>query len=159
MSQAIVAVLDEAAKEPGTEFPNLSVALVQGGRLSEGLSGGLSVHLRHLSAGRAIFNPPPAGEPGPAALVVDLHYLVTAWAETADVQQRLLGWCLRTLHGAPVLPADLLNRPGEEVFGPTEAVGLQLEPLTAAELREVWPAADSSLQPSLAYCVRSLQIR
>lgn len=156
VSQALVAVLEEAANAPGAEFADLPVALVQGGRLADGMSSGLSVYLRHVEAGRPAANQPPPE--GGGNLALSLHYLVTAWAESADVQQRVLGWCLRTLHAMPVLPARALQGEGEDVFGPTETVSLELEPLSAAELRDTWPAA-GPLPPSLAYRVRSLQIR
>lgn len=159
VSHALVTVLEEAAGAPGGEFADLPVALVQGGRLAEGLSTGLSVYLRHVAAGRVASTLPPHREHGPAAVAVDLHYLVTAWADTAELQQRLLGWCLRTLHASPVLPAAALHQSGPDVFDPTEKISVELEPLTPAELRDMWPVVAAPPPPSLAYCVRSLQIR
>lgn len=158
ISLALVTVLEEAAGAPGGEFADLPVALVQGGRLAEGLPTGLSVYLRHVAAGRTASPLPPPEEHRPAAIAVDLHYLVTAWADSAELQHRLLGWCLRTLHASPVLPAAALHQSGPDVFDPTEVVMVDLEPLSPAELREMWPVA-AAPTPSLAYCVRSLQIR
>ena len=157
VGSALVAVLEEAASAPGSEFADLPVALVQGGRLADGMASGLSVYLRHVSPRTATLAP-GSGDLPARALTVDLHYLVTAWADGAEVQQRVLGWCLRTLHETPVLPGDALQPEGGDVFSPTERVALELEPLTPAELREAW-TADSPLPPSLAYCVKSLQIR
>src|SRR4051794_25812910 len=42
-------------------------------------------------------------------LPLDLHYLMTAWASDAGVQQRLLGWSARVVQDSPTLPTGLLN--------------------------------------------------
>ena len=41
--------------------------------------------------------------PGNPALPLELHYLLTTWAETAQKQQRLLGWCMTALGESPLL--------------------------------------------------------
>ena len=69
---------------------------------------GVSVYLHNvwLSTGRA--RPSPGGMQSPA-VVVELHYLVTAWGPDSARQQRLLGWAIQTLLATPVLPAAALN--------------------------------------------------
>src|SRR5262245_32699473 len=66
-----------------------------------------------------------------APVLVDLHYLVTAWATSPLLQQQLLGWAVRALDDTPVLPSTLLNDgPWTGVFRATETVELTAQPLT-----------------------------
>ena len=92
---------------------------------------------------------------GPTPL--DLYFLVTAWAKTADAQLELLGWTIRTLQNTLVLPAGLLNRfAGErgQVFRDNETVELVGEVLSAQDLMNIWEIAKANQQPSVAYVAR-----
>lgn len=75
--------------------------------------------------------PSANGTPRKRALPLDLHYLLTPWAGTAERQQRLLGWAMRTLEDSPVLPAGFLNNHGPDpsVFRPDEGVELTFDPM------------------------------
>ncbi|MEU0391100.1 DUF4255 domain-containing protein [Streptomyces chartreusis] len=49
-----------------------------------------------------------------AAAPLDLHYLISAYGEEAElVGQRLIGSVVRTLHEIPVLPKDIIELAGE----------------------------------------------
>ncbi|MFH9063328.1 DUF4255 domain-containing protein [Streptomyces coeruleorubidus] len=49
-----------------------------------------------------------------AAAPLDLHYLISAYGEEAElVGQRLIGSVVRTLHEIPVLPKDIIEMAGE----------------------------------------------
>ncbi|WP_262505611.1 DUF4255 domain-containing protein [Streptomyces sp. TRM68367] len=49
-----------------------------------------------------------------AAAALDLHYLISAYGEEAElVGQRLIGSVVRTLHEIPVLPKDIIEITGE----------------------------------------------
>src|SRR5262249_54305769 len=96
---------------------------------------GVTLCLYHVTVNGVGNRPPPVApngtryRPCPPA---DLQSLLTAWSSNAEKQQRVLGWALRQLEDNPILPAGLLNRPLREpdVFGPTEAVELAIDPLT-----------------------------
>ena len=51
-----------------------------------------------------------AGSPaGRGHLALDLHYLLTAWADTAENEHRILGRALQAIEATPVLSGPLLN--------------------------------------------------
>src|SRR5262245_952437 len=62
-------------------------------------------------------------------LPLDLFYMMTAWGQTAEVQQRLLAWAMRELENMPTLPSGLLNHYIQETdtFRPAETVELICE--------------------------------
>jgi hypothetical protein len=94
-----------------------------------------------------------------APVLVDLYYLVTAWAKAPLLRQQLLGWAIRALDDTPVLPASLLNDgPWHGVFRATETVELSALPLTMQEEYDVWQVAQQSQQPSASYIVRGLEL-
>src|SRR5690242_6982313 len=51
-----------------------------------------------------------------AQLPLDLHFLLTAWAQDASLQHTIAGWMMRIIEDTPSLPAGLLNYNGREVF-------------------------------------------
>ena len=79
--------------------------------------------------------PKPEVRPGvrPAAVAVDLHYLLWAQGVPPATQQTIVGWALRRLSDRPILTNDRLNQ-GGAVFKPTEDVALLVEDLPLAEL-------------------------
>ncbi|WP_367324308.1 DUF4255 domain-containing protein [Streptomyces sp. HUAS ZL42] len=51
------------------------------------------------------------------AAALDLHYLITAYGEDAElVGQRLIGSVVRTLHEIPVLPKDVIEQAGDKPY-------------------------------------------
>jgi hypothetical protein len=96
------------------------------------------------------------------SLPVDLHYLLTAWGKDAPTQQIVLGWAMRTLEEARVLPAALLNlyQGGGDglIFSADESVELTWEAMTAQEWSDVWEVAKQNIQPSIAYVARGVSI-
>ena len=69
---------------------------------------------------------------GRARLPLELHFLITAWAENADFEQRILGRALECLETTPILTGPLLDPLGG--WAPGEAVQLCLEDLTTEDI-------------------------
>jgi hypothetical protein len=92
------------------------------------------------------------------ALPVDLHYMVTPWAQTAERQHLLLGWTMRTMEDSMILPPAWLNQQIADVFGPDEAVELVPEPLALQDLVNIWEIAKANIQVSVGYCARVVPI-
>jgi hypothetical protein len=124
---------------------------------------GISIYLHRVAFNTTRRNLPPRTaadskrfrSPTP----VDAHFLMTAWAAKPETQQSLLGWAVRTLQDAPVLPAGLLNAfAGNrgEVFRAGEAVELVGEVLTATDQVSLWEVAKANQQPSVSYIARML---
>jgi hypothetical protein len=76
--------------------------------------------------------------------VVDLHYLVTAWAAEYRDEHQLLGSVLRSILANRVLPADLLPAPLADA-----RCGVALAPYDKHVPGEFWSALDGGLRPGL----------
>src|SRR5262245_27486043 len=94
------------------------------------------------------------------SLPVDLYYLFTPWGRTATMQQRLLGWLVRTLEDTTILGSSVLNHYGgpEQVFADGETVSLIAEPLPLQDLTNLWEALKPNEHVSVAYVARLVHI-
>jgi hypothetical protein len=97
-----------------------------------------------------------------APLPLDLYYLLTAWADDVEMQQRLLGWSMRVLHDTPILPAALLNDHSPDVvdgvFREGETVELTLETLNFQDITTIWDKLKPKMQTSSTYIARMVMI-
>ncbi|WP_349744299.1 DUF4255 domain-containing protein [Roseateles cavernae] len=89
-----------------------------------------------------------------AALSLNVHLLLSVWADTAMKEQSLLGWVLRELLQRPVLDASVLG----EGFGPDEQVPLLAEDLSLDELSKLWQVLLPPLRPSLGFVARNVML-
>ena len=101
----------------------------------------------------------PDGRRFRASLAVDLHYLMIPYGNTAESQQRLLGWMLRAMEDlGPLLASQLNNALAEsDVFLPTESCELTLDPLSLADHLTLWDRI-RLLPPAANYVLRRLLI-
>jgi hypothetical protein len=162
---ALLELLEGARPRP--EFDNAKFLLA---RLSDverntpPLKEGVSLLLYRVEVNAARRNRPPRatldGRHVRTGLPLELHYLLTAWAETAQKQQRLLGWCMQFLDEHAILPASLLNttEPEADVFRPEETVEFVPESLSLQELANAWEFAQSGLQLSVGYVARVVEL-
>lgn len=101
----------------------------------------------------------PNGFPLRPPMPVDLHYLLTAWARSAEMQQRLLGFCLRSLADSPIIPAAFLNHfASQPVFHPDESVELIFDPISLQELFSLWEPLKPNIQVSATYVARMVTL-
>lgn len=160
-SEAVLGLLQSAAV--GGEFDGVEFAHYQSGDLASPMSEGISLYLYRITVNANRNLPTRLGLDGlryRPPLPVDLHFLVTAWAETAVRQQRLLGFAIRTLEDTPILPAGVLNQhsPEPDVFRATETVELVFESVTVQDVAYIWDVAQSKEQPSATYVARMVAI-
>lgn len=94
-----------------------------------------------------------------ASLAVDLHYLMIPYGQTAEGQQRLLGWMLRAVEDlGPLLASQLNNALAEsDVFEAQESVDLVLDPLSVTDHLTLWDRI-RLLPPAANYVLRRLVI-
>ncbi len=83
--------------------------------------------------------------------------LLTAWAESALVEQSLLGWGACTLADNPVLDAALLNDSVPEVCAPGEKVQLRTDD-SDKPISQLWQALPCNMKPSLSYVTSALHL-
>ena len=94
------------------------------------------------------------------SLPIDVHFLVTAWAQDSYQQLRLLGWAMREIENSPTLGSGVLNQQGpeREAFLPNESVDIVLETLSLQDLANIWEIGKPAIQPSVSYVVRMVRL-
>ncbi len=127
---------------------------------------GLSLCLCRVSINTTQRNPVPPTTPDGRRirppLPLDLHFVLTAWAKTADRQHDLLGWAMCVLDENAILPAALLNRFAGgtgAVFGPEESVGVVPASLDFEQMSAIAELAQIRQQPSIVYIARPVSIQ
>jgi len=148
---AIVGLLEGAI--PGSGLPAIRCAAYRASDLTAPMGEGISLYLHHVSIDASRNALLPMHGPAARATILEMHYLLTAWAPQSARQQRLLGWAIQTLLASPVLSADQLNR-GEELFTADEQVEVVWEPLGIEQLAAIWQVAPMSRQPSGSFVAR-----
>lgn len=117
----------------------------------------ISLYLYRVTVNEHLRNVPRVTEPDkPPPLALDLHYLITAWADKADDEQRILGWVLHTLHSRQTLGSSDLTTEGGWSQGDT----IQLIPaeLSNEDLMRIWDALDRPYHLSVSYIARVVLI-
>lgn len=76
--------------------------------------------------------------------VVDLHYLITAWATEYSDEHRMLGTVLEAVLATPVMPQDLLPEPMRE-----SRCGMGLASHERRVPGELWTALEGRLKPGV----------
>jgi len=164
---AVRTVLDRAAAAATGGFPGVTVSPFGSADLqsppSSETSLVLSVYLYRVTLSTTRSSTPAivtrGGARVRAPIPLDLHYLVTAWAKSPPMQQKLLGFAIRALEDMPVLPPAVLNDGGwDGVFRAEEAVELVWQPLSPSEEFDLWQVAQTSQQPSASYVARGVEI-
>jgi len=160
-SDAVLGLLQSAAV--GTEFDGVAFAHYQSGDFGSPMSDGVSLYLYRVTVSSNRNLPPQVGPDGRRyrpPIPLDVHFLVTAWAETAVRQQRMLGFAIRTLEDTPILPAGVLNQhsPEPNVFRPEETVELVFESISVQDIGYIWDVAQTKEQPSAPYVARMVEI-
>lgn len=152
---------------PKADFPKAEFELYQADNFDKHMPEGISLFLYRVAidGNRRNLSPTvrPDGKRYRPPLPLDLHYMVTAWAQTAEMQQRLLGWTMRELENLPSLPAALLNHYGPEAdaFRPNESVELICDSISLQDMNNLWEGFKTNKanqQLSVTYLARMLLI-
>jgi hypothetical protein len=162
-SEAIRRYLYEA---PRPEFPNLDVKVFQASDFTSAVPAGgrVSIFLYRIGINPSRRNlPPKMNEAGTIrmrpAIPIDLFYAVSAWALNADVQQRLLGWAIRTIEDSPIFPASVLNQlQATPVFRTTETVEWVCDAWPLQDLNVLWELLKPNVPLSVGYVARMLAL-
>lgn len=106
-------------------------------------------HLRNRPAAHL-----PYGKAVP--LTINLHLLVTIWADGPLKEQGLLGWVMRELHLRPVIDRSLLG--DSAIFAPGDLMSLTPEELSLDDMSKLWQVLVPPYRPSLTYIARNLTL-
>lgn len=89
-------------------------------------------------------------------LSVDLHYLLTAWATSAAVEQVILAWAMRQLHLNPILDRASLTEQAD--WQTQDLIHVIPAELSHEDLMRIWDALKPSYRLSVAYIARTVRI-
>jgi Pvc16 N-terminal domain len=163
VSRAILRILEDGC--PRGEFPNAQFELQQAVDFQKTpLAEGVSLMLYRVSVTSARRNLQPRverdGRRFRPAIPLDLYYALCVWGRTVDVQQRLLGFCVRALEDTPILPSGLLNHyaPEPSTFRPEETVQIVPEMLTMMELHQLLDLLRPNVPLAMTYVVRMVAL-
>jgi hypothetical protein len=89
-------------------------------------------------------------------LWLDLHFMLTAWADSALAEHALLTWAMREIHLNPVLNASMLSPDGG--WDAHDIVQVAPAELSNEELMRVWDRLKPSYRLSMPYMARVVRI-
>lgn len=159
-SKAILGLLEEYC--PAAEVNNPEFKLCHAFSNDAPIKEGFSLYLFRVAVNGSLRNMPPRlandGRRYRPSLPIDLYYLLTAWADEPERQQRLLGWAMRFLEDRVILPGNVINRylgdADRDTFGAVEVVELILDPLPLADHFNLWDKLKPKMQTSVTYVAR-----
>src|SRR5688572_17464366 len=109
----------------------------------------MNEHLRNVSRVNR-----PSG--GTVPLSLDLHYLMTVWADGALAEQTILAWAMHEIYRHPVLDASSLSP--EALWGPDEVIQLIPAELSNEDIMRIWDAIEPTYRLSVSYIARMVRI-
>lgn len=156
IAQAVTLVLERSWKPDLIDGATPQFGCYRSKDFADPMATGLSV-LVHLvtdapQPGR-VTKPDRRSRPG---VSVQVHFLLTAWAESAPVEQALLGWAACALAEHPVLETSLLNEAVPGVCGPGETVQLLADSDHA--VTQLWQVLPCPIQLSLPYVTSAVHL-
>jgi hypothetical protein len=93
---------------------------------------------------------------GETHLPLDLHFLLTAWAENADHEYRILGRAMQAIENIPILSGPLLDPITD--WATHEAVQLCLEDLSTEDVMRTFDSLPVDYKLSVPYVARVVLI-
>lgn len=149
---------------PRDEFgAGLDISLYQARDFESPMQDGFSIYLFRVAVNGAMRNltlrRSPDGRRYRPSLPLDLHYMITPWAQDSERQQRMLGWVMRLMEDTSVLSAGHLNHymPETDTFGAQEGIEVVCDPLSLNDYLTLWDRL-RRLPSSATYAMRMVLI-
>lgn len=100
---------------------------------------------------------------GKGHLALDLHYLLTAWADNAEYEHMILGRAMQALEQNPIFSGPLLYSPAvppgdEPQWATTEAVQILLEEISTEALMRTFDSLPTDYRLTVPYVARVVRI-
>jgi hypothetical protein len=92
----------------------------------------------------------------PPALHLDLHYLLTVWADNALAEHTLAAWAMQRLHEHPVLELSTLTPEGG--WEASDRVQVIPQEVSGEELMRLWDAVEPGYRLSVPYVARVVRL-
>lgn len=93
---------------------------------------------------------------GRSHLALDLHFLLTAWANNAENEQLILGRALQAIEDTPILAGPLLMQATD--WAPNETLQLVLEDIDTESLMRIFDSLPVDYRLSVPYVARVTRI-
>jgi hypothetical protein len=137
-----------------------SFRLVSSGELTDPSAFGtsLTLYLYRVTMNEHLRNIPRVNDPSDAMspLAVDLHYLMTVWANNALAEHTILCWAMRQLYQHPVLDNSSLSP--EAGWSSADIIQLIPAELSNEDVMRIWDALDPPYRLSVSYIARVARI-
>lgn len=92
----------------------------------------------------------------PPALALELHYLLTAWADDARMEQTMLTWAMRAIQMHPVLDSSILS--ADAGWSASDTVQIVAEELSLDDMSRIWDSLSPKYRMSVAYVARVVHV-
>jgi len=93
---------------------------------------------------------------GRAHLPLDLHYLLSAWAEAAEFEHDILGSAMTCLETTPILQGPMLHP--SSAWQPNEALQIGPEDIGTDQLMRIFDSLEAGYCTSIPYRVRVVRL-
>jgi hypothetical protein len=93
---------------------------------------------------------------GQPHLPVDMHVLLTPWADNAEHEHRILGRAMQCLESSPILSGPLLHPSAD--WAVAEAVQVVLEDISTEALMRIFDSLPLDYKLSVAYIARVVRL-
>lgn len=148
------------AQVAGTDTPECAFALLSSGEFAGAMEEATRITLylykvmvnEHTRQQRPGLMSPSQQAP----MGLDLHYMLTAWAATAQDEQVPLTWTMRQLYLHPILDASSLSP--EAGWGADEVIQIIPAELPTEEMMRIWDALEPPYRLSVSYIARMVRI-
>lgn len=97
-----------------------------------------------------------AAQDGRARLPVDLHFLISPWADNAEHELRVLGKAMEALEGNPVLSGPLLDSSAR--WAGNETIQLVMEEITTEAVMRTFDSLPTDYRLSVPYLARVVRL-
>lgn len=95
---------------------------------------------------------------GRSHLPLDLHFLITAWGDNAEHEQRILGAAMECLETTPILSGPLLHPDPLASWRPGEAVQVMLEEVGTEAVMRTFDSLPTDYKLSVPYLARVVRL-
>jgi hypothetical protein len=160
VGSSLVTYLGNAYPTDRTRYPACTFKLVSSGELNGddvNLAPAVTLYLYRVTMNPYVRNTPNvnAGH-SVAPLSVDLHYLMSIWADSAMAEHTILGWTLSQLYQHQTLSHSDLSPEGG--WAPGDLVQVIPAELSNEDLMRIWDALDPGYRLSVSYIARVIRI-
>lgn len=115
-----------------------------------------SLFLHRVSLNQHVRNDVGRGDSRRPALSLDLHLLVTVWADSAQKEQLVFAWVVRELTRLAVLDSSVLG--ASAGFEPGELIQLGVDELSTDDLSKIWQMLAPPYRLSASFVARNVRI-